>query len=537
MTQRALATASICACLTLASPLSAEQVRPPCGKEKGDVCESSHWPLLARNGQSVKIRARFAAPDGIKSIQLTIQHAPLGDCGGNSKSLVACGVDPWKIEVRECRFLNYEPLEGIATCEVNRAFAENWVTYDAQATTRTGNILNAPQVSFAASNISQNDGLLPVLYHSDPKTSHATVRLSFAHSQDYGDGEGYYDFLDDLRALLEGAFHGSHDYANLYSRSDESFDLWLTPSRVHVDQSCKFMLPVENQLEGALVNVAIALHSNLYRDCALVSIGGPGATASVYAGSHESPFILVHETGHSVFGLADEYGCGGWHDNAGYCTNVFASSATCKAAAKKWSTSCEPLLCNDYPLDPQRWRIQSAQSEIMKGPMDTSNWRNESLRCVANGLDVDPSRSAAPTPPLVQLDANRKLPAPPSRTGVFPPLTEVVVIQFQASADFIRQSHGCNPAPISAPSTRVQIPAGYSLAPDPIGKPSHNGVLSLISRDQHRLMELSTAPTLVREGQPEQTVNLDYAVILPSGTDLGSLSLQTDTCSRRLVPP
>jgi hypothetical protein len=348
------------------------------------VQESLHSPLVAMNDQDVAIVGYFADPHGIKSITIHRLQGDMIDCPSTPPSIVPCRKEGGQVEKYSCTFGSYSPKAGVVSCRLTARYRNELVTYKVRATTRDGRCLEAREVTFAVGGWPPTGGghwlLLPILWHSGRDYPATRAVLGFARSQDYGDDEGFYDFVDDLNGVVGGAFAGSKEYATLYSRSQSVFNLWLVLRRIPLDETCTPSLAVESGVEWGFVSAAIVLHKRLFRDCASVSAGG--GRASVYGGAPESPFILVHETGHCLFGLADEYGCGGWHDNVGSCRNVFPTEEVCRAA---WRT-CEPISCQGELYG--RWRIQS-EKEIMKEQSDDANWRHETLRCVSGGLHVD----------------------------------------------------------------------------------------------------------------------------------------------------
>ena len=64
---------------------------------------------------------------------------------------------------------------------------------------------------------------------------------------------------------------------------------------------------------------------------------------SILAGNNN---VLVHETGHAIFSLADEYCCDGGYWQIGPHANVFTSLANCQSDATGWgypTTDCRQI--------------------------------------------------------------------------------------------------------------------------------------------------------------------------------------------------
>ncbi len=478
--------------------------------------ESSHWPLLARDGRQVTIAGRFADPVGIASITLEIITGPLGGC----HALMPCR-QANEHKTYRCTFEQYWPKKDVVSCVHYGTFTEQLVTYCAEATTGDGRILRAREVTFAVTDRLHGDwSKLPVLWHSRPDGD-TTVALNFARAQDYGDDEGYYDFLDDLGALAEGVFHGTKDYARLYARALDRFDLWLLPQRIHLDDQCHFEPSFEERVAASGVSANIVLHKRLFRDCAEVYLGG---NASVYGGSGESPYILVHETGHCVFGLADEYACGGWHDGAGSCRNLFDSLAQCTAGGKP----CEPLVCNGEPLG--RWRLQS-DPEIMKDAVDSADWRNEARRCVEGGLRPPaPWADSRALPPEIE-----RKEGDPGRSfvehGQFPQFQVATVVSLLLEKGDWSRSAPCRTVEVELSAVRIPMGLQPILPLGPAGTEPH---LSLSFEDK-TLAIWDDHLVVVREGQSTLTLTVVRRTVLVPGTSPNAhfaqgLKLESRSC-------
>ncbi|QYF93553.1 hypothetical protein KY495_23330 [Massilia sp. PAMC28688] len=135
-------------------------------------------------------------------------------------------------------------------------------------------------------------------------------------------------FVNDMASVIENAYWQNRAYFNAWGRFNY---FYMTASGTVTERPLtpdgKFQCPTVSwpsqvNTDGAFADQIILIHKNELRDCG----GGGRATAEP-----TSFRTIVHETGHGLFGLPDEYCCDG-----GYFTLapvMYATQAACTGDA------------------------------------------------------------------------------------------------------------------------------------------------------------------------------------------------------------
>ena len=164
---------------------------------------------------------------------------------------------------------------------------------------------------------------IPVIYTGDRLNK---VDVVFVADTDTYTGAGDPAFLTDVSNAIKGAYFGQ-DY---FLRNQGDFNFWLADQTGDADNNaantnCTLSPPSNWSTDYASwANTGAILHTNRFRDCA----GG-----GVFSAEPDSLGTVLHETGHSPFGLADEYGTDGGYFQTPEVPDVFTSLAGCQADA------------------------------------------------------------------------------------------------------------------------------------------------------------------------------------------------------------
>jgi hypothetical protein len=270
--------------------------------------------------------------------------------------------------------------------------------------------------ALAASWLPQSSSGRVVIGHLLSPTFTAKDRIDVGFFPD-PDIPDYHDFADTLRdteypdgsgdrqGIVEGAhFNSTSNFSRTYSAFPWLFDLWAGPAGANavVDDPTTEDFECDQIFGGYAENVAavtdgeVVIHSRKGRDCAT---RGPLGKASVsinradWPGAKTPATIYTHESGHFLFGLADEYCCDGGYEPNSTPANVFGSEDDCKDAAT--SEGFNPALCVEIsgtdtktgkPKYTGFWRLGSGDSEIMERSIWSSKWRGFSQHAVANTI-------------------------------------------------------------------------------------------------------------------------------------------------------
>jgi hypothetical protein len=179
---------------------------------------------------------------------------------------------------------------------------------------------------------------VPVMYLGERSTR---ADIVFIPDMDSYTGTNDPTFLTDAADVIKGAYFGQ-DY---FLTNQQNFNFWLADQVGDADRvaaptptdpsntNCVLTLPA-NWGDYSWRDSGAILHRDSFRDC---------ANSGVFSTEPTSLGTVLHETGHSPFGLADEYCCdGGYFENAPN-PNMFDSMAECQADAPalgRMASSC-----------------------------------------------------------------------------------------------------------------------------------------------------------------------------------------------------
>jgi hypothetical protein len=163
---------------------------------------------------------------------------------------------------------------------------------------------------------------VPVIYTGDKKNK---IDVVFVPDTDSYTGTGDPAFLTDVSNAIKGAYFGQ-DY---FLRNQGDFNFWLADQtgdadNTPADDNCTLAAPANWGTDYSWKDTGAILHTNRFRDCA----GG-----GVFSSEPDSLGTVLHETGHSPFGLADEYCCDGGYFETPEFPDIYDSKTDCEADA------------------------------------------------------------------------------------------------------------------------------------------------------------------------------------------------------------
>jgi hypothetical protein len=127
----------------------------------------------------------------------------------------------------------------------------------------------------------------------------------------------------DIRRVLWNGFHT----VPFFLANQNRFNFWIARTTADIDgtpSSCTQIVPPEDWDQYAFADSGWIFHTDPHRDCANQAL-------RLYGGRIDVPLTPVHETGHTPFGLADEYCCDGGYFQAEQFPNVYTDLASCIA--------------------------------------------------------------------------------------------------------------------------------------------------------------------------------------------------------------
>jgi hypothetical protein len=132
----------------------------------------------------------------------------------------------------------------------------------------------------------------------------------------------------------------------------------------------------------------VIFHRNPFRDCSSFTVaGGGGASGTVETTETNPGPLFVHESGHFLFALVDEYCCNGGYRTDLPCPNLYESQTACQSAAP--AVGASTAQCTQINAQGGRvfWRISSAQETMDQQGLNT-DFRDDSRACVRRYLEA-----------------------------------------------------------------------------------------------------------------------------------------------------
>jgi hypothetical protein len=290
----------------------------------------SHTPkyLAAAHMSSITVGAAHAK--GIRRIDIEILQGPLRSCASNPS--LPCRSRAYR-SAMSCRDSS---LPKTMTCTVSvQIQQESLISYRVKV--RGANFMTSQpdEVTYAGGPLNTSVGDetgRPVYWVSGRKLGR---NLDLAFVPNLGDYTSYAEFTEDAMRLLN--FSSDRPSRDFFIEHASRFNFWLFPKEgevgsfdpVNLNCQHELALPARGFLDGSFI-----MHRSgpAHRDCAnivrgtgLASLNAEGANAGTLQ------MKLAHESGHAVFGLGDEYSCGGHYTTGGMCENVFRSEQTCSS--------------------------------------------------------------------------------------------------------------------------------------------------------------------------------------------------------------
>ena len=350
---------------------------------------TSHDPLYRAQAHNSEIRATAQNTQvGITRIVIDVTTGSMTDCsefavvpGMNTRSVIPCRVGA-AVTSHTCTFAG---APAVATCTTTVPIqASTMITYVASAVAANGQTTIAPEIAYSGGSQQPNRIARPVYWHRQ-LDRHTRIDLGLFPDADYGTTgplivDPYSRFTADLDPILDGAFFNTTDlFANRYTSDRQFFNLWAGPFGADA-QGCTRSFTGDAVWVSAIMDGSAIVHRISFRDCGSITAGGGGA-GSVDATATDPSWLLVHESGHFLFGLSDEY-VGGGYDATMPCNNVYQSQQACQSAAPgvgATAAQCAQIGTTAF------WRIATA-NETMANRVLQSDFRDDAERCFSNRI-------------------------------------------------------------------------------------------------------------------------------------------------------
>jgi hypothetical protein len=213
----------------------------------------------------------------------------------------------------------------------------------------------------------------PVVWHTGAPggggTPANTIDVGFFPDADFG--TNYLAFTNGLQTIAKGAFFNTTDqFASDYTVWKNLFNLWAGPAGADA-QDCSRTIGGSAATVAGVTDGQAILHQNAFRDCADLALGGKGSTQTTLT---DAAWVFVHESGHFLHGLGDEY-VGGGNASVSDPANIYSSESSCKTAASNLSIS--QSFCAQIGTT-GKWRMDDGNATTMEDRVLSSDWRTAS---------------------------------------------------------------------------------------------------------------------------------------------------------------
>jgi hypothetical protein len=294
------------------------------------VLTLTHSPLHPTASNRITIRAEARDPDFLERIDILVNGEVVRTC------------DRWVV-APPAHVNGHISASCSATSGPFPEFDRRTVSYGANAYDKNGTRTWSGHRAVA---VGEYPGVVvPIWYHGEPNEKFDVV---FIRDRDTYSSERA--FLDSLQHLLVDSYLADE----LMRHNAYRFNIWYyketaTTSHCNNNVSLKYFIDVP------FADITGIVHADDFRDC---------ATGSVFSVWDRRPRVLMHESGHALFGLADEYcsstRCDGGYWEPGIWPNLYSSYEHCVADAQQqgWPTrDCRELEYYDPPLGgwPKPW--------------------------------------------------------------------------------------------------------------------------------------------------------------------------------------
>lgn len=351
-----------------------------------------HDPLYrAQNHTSTITATAEESRDGISQVSITAIVGEITACqNGVLPSLMPCRQNAVAMGVA-CVYANVT-TEVTCSLPINitprrivtytvTARSANGRTRSSSAVTYAGGApLTQATISFPFINMTIPwETARPIVWRTDAPSATAALedKIDFGFLPDE-DMPTYRAFTDDLEPMALALFYTDTNQYSRFTRTwKNSFNLWAGPEGAD-GQGCSRTFNAPASTVRAAFDGTAILHRDAFRDCASISYGGGAGTTQTTLG--DAAWVLLHEAGHFLFGLGDEYE-GGGNSAASDPRNVFNSEGACQTAST--ANGLPTSQCAEIGST-GTWRNDDGNSTTMEDRTLNSDFRTLSGRAVNN---------------------------------------------------------------------------------------------------------------------------------------------------------
>jgi len=344
-------------------------------------------PVQPTNAQNVTYTAQTSGP-GITSVEIWESRYALNGDVCDMRNFIGCAF-----------FLSTTLLH---TCAYAFPASSPTCSFTTAAPYPDGSIIGFKSVVHAVDGSQGTDGWIYYVAGAPSIFDPVPIRLSADSSQaidvvfipdtDFNGND--IDFINAVTNLVNQGYLSSQPFAQHVRPWRGLWNFYVTYQTSHDPTAPCNGSPANWTALRAVVDNGVKVHKTPLRDC---SYFGPenGAMMSVTAGDFPT---LLHESGHGVFGLADEYCCDGGYRQPSNAVipqpNVFSSLNNCQsnAAGHGWPITDCTQICSPGGQCVNWWRSDNGNDIMATGLATDDYGRSDEIdvywlyfqRCIRN---------------------------------------------------------------------------------------------------------------------------------------------------------
>jgi hypothetical protein len=227
--------------------------------------------------------------------------------------------------------------------------------------------------------------LMPIWWetHEPSGGSTASDHIDISFNQDADSQANALTYSNMLEPMIRDAyFNTAQEFGKIYTYTRDSFTLWSAPAGADEDRCGRgIVFDGYSKLAATYTDAEAVIHddANNQRSCASITLGG---SAWIWGNDPQSAETFIHESGHMLYGLADEYCCDGGYTSVSTPHNIHSSKAACETVATSIGVSkslCVQIADATTGQTVNYWRITDGKLEIMAESGNiNSDWRDAS---------------------------------------------------------------------------------------------------------------------------------------------------------------
>jgi len=178
--------------------------------------------------------------------------------------------------------------------------------------------------------------------------------------------------------LIRGGYFGN----TVLAPRPSAFNFYVHNGQGDYEEVCDhWTLPSGFSSDCPFADNNVIVHLDNERDC---------ASGNTFSTEFDGNRTVVHESGHAVFGMKDEYCCDGGYSELGRLPNIFESQANCQAYAT--SIGSAPANCFEFCPTTKCWPGTAAAQASCTAYYTARGWDTAGCSCTdwatANGQDT-----------------------------------------------------------------------------------------------------------------------------------------------------